>query len=144
MTTTPRARRDPILPMPTTQRGKVLFALGLVFWFALLMLPCALFWFASGNQINLQHASIPEAYLHPYLRIGTIMEPDARGLQITRSFLSSETETAACVQTDVRYLLWHNREGDINTTFCECYSRPAADALWSTTTSSPGACGTQP
>ncbi len=136
--TTRRANRGPILPMPTTRRGKILFALGLIVWFTLLMMPCALFWFASGHELTLQHASIPEPVIHPLLQLGTVMNPKERGMKITTSFTTHQTETNLCVETHVNYLLWQSRGGDQATAFCDCYQRNADS--WQSVSTNSGVC----
>jgi len=137
MTPTPR-RRDPILPMPITRRGKILFALGLIVWFSVLMLPCALFWFASGGEIILHHANIPEPVMHPLLQIGTVMNAQESGMQITTSTITNQTGTNLCVQTNVSYVLWKSRGGDQNTSFCDCYQRE--NESWLATSTTSGGC----
>lgn len=137
MTTQPKPR-NPIIPAPTTRRGKIFFALGLILWFLVLMLPCGLFWFASGNQLTLHHANIPEPVQHPLLQIGTVMNPRERGLNITTSYVTHQTDSAMCVQTNVSYLLWQSRSESPSTSFCDCYTR--VDDLWHSTGSTSGAC----
>jgi hypothetical protein len=137
MTTQPRPR-GPIVPMPITRRGKILFALGLTAWFLLLMMPCALFWLASGGEIHLEHASIPESALHPFLKIGTVMNRDARGFQITTSYVANQTDDAMCVQTNVSYALWQSRGENPNTSFCDCYTH--TEDQWQSTSTTSGAC----
>ena len=137
MTTQPR-RRDPVIPMPVTRRGKILFALGLTVWFMVLMLPCALFWLSSGGEIHLQHASIPESGIHPFLKISTVMNPDARGFHITTSYVATQSESAMCVQTNVSYLLWQSRGDNPNTSYCDCYAR--TEDQWQSTGTTSGAC----
>ena len=137
MTIPPRPR-GPVLPMPRTRRGKIFFALGLIIWFTLLMAPCGLFWMASGGEIILHHANIPEPVSHPLLQINSISESDYRGVRIVTSFVSSQTETNMCVQTQANYLLWHSRGENPNTTFCDCYARE--NDSWSFTATTSGAC----
>lgn len=131
-------RRDPILPMPRTRRGKILFALGLVLWFSILMLPCTLFWFASGGEIILHHASIPEPVTHPLLQIGTVMNSRDSGMQITTSYITNQTDADMCVQTNVSYLLWKSRGENQNTSFCDCYKRE--NESWLATSTTSGGC----
>jgi hypothetical protein len=133
MTTAPR--RNPVLPMPRTRRGKILFALGLILWFSVLMLPCGLFWFASGGEIILHHANIPEPVTHPLLQIGTVMNSQESGMQITTSYITTQTDTDMCVQTNVSYLLWKSRSENPNTSFCDCYQRENESWLATSTTS---------
>jgi len=137
MTTQPR-RRDPVIPMPVTRRGKIFFALGLTAWFLVLMLPCALFWLASGGEVHLQHGSIPESGVHPFLKIGTVMNPDARGFQITTSTITNQSDTALCVQTNVSYALWQSRSENPNTSYCDCYTR--VEDQWQSASTISGAC----
>jgi hypothetical protein len=136
--TIPPPPRGPILPMPRTRRGKTFFALGLVIWFLLLMSPCALFWFASGGELILHHANIPDPVSHPLLQIGTISESDYRGLRITTSYVTTQTETNMCVETHANYLLWRSRGESPNTAFCDCYAR--ANDTWQFTTTTSGVC----
>lgn len=136
--TTRTPRRDPVLPMPVTRRGKILFALGLLLWFSLLMLPCGLFWFASGNEIVLQHGSIPDPVSHPLLQIGTVMNAKERGMKITTSYITSQTDAQMCVQTNASYVLWQTSTNSPNASFCDCYAR--ANDTWSLTTTTSGTC----
>lgn len=137
MTTQPRPR-NPIIPAPVTRRGKILFALGLAVWFLVLMTPCALFWLASGGEVYLQHANIPESAVHPLLKIGTVMNPDHRGLNITTSYVTSQSDSAMCVQTNVNYLLWQSRGESPATSYCDCYTR--AEDQWQSTGTTTGVC----
>lgn len=139
VTTQPSSRR-PILTIPTTRAGKVAFGIALVLWFMLLSLPCAMFWFASGNEISIPHGSVPDAYDHPLLELGLIMTAENRGLKIKTSSIMSRGDNAVCVQTSLNYILWYSQESNPSTTLCDCYGRISTDKSWSSTTSTAGQC----
>jgi hypothetical protein len=132
--------RQPILPMPTTRRGKIGCGIALVLWFALLCLPCVMFWFASGNEIHIAHSSVPEAYDHPFLEIGLIMTTDNRGIKFKSSNIISNGDNAVCVQTNLNYVLWYSREENPSTSFCDCYKRDDTESTWSRTETISGEC----
>lgn len=120
---TDEERRRPLMPIPTTRRGKVLFGLALVAWFALLMTPCMLFFLAQGGEVVLQHANVPEPHEHPLLRVNLVMDADNRGFQVTSSHIPLRTEAAVCVQMAVHYLMWETDETDTAVRYCDCYAR---------------------
>ena len=122
--------RKPVLPMPTTRVGRFGCGIALVVWFTLLMTPCALFWLAFQGDIILNHASIPEAQIHPFLQIGLVMDTETRGLRITRSIPQTVTEQAMCVETWVDYFVWQSDGGAESARYCDCYSRTSSTSPW--------------
>jgi hypothetical protein len=138
--TTGRPPRQPILTIPQSRRGKIGCGMALVIWFLLLSLPCAMFWFASGNEIRLAHGNVPESYDHPLLEIGLIMEVANRGMKFKTSEIFSAGDNAVCVQTNLNYLLWYSRESNPATSFCDCYERENPAAAWSNIGTTPGDC----
>lgn len=132
--------RQPILTIPQSRIGKVGCGIALVLWFMLLTLPCAMFWFASGNEIQLQHGSVPEAYDHPLLEIGLIMTTENRGVKFKSSQIFSQGDNAVCVQTNLNYVLWYSREENPATSFCNCYERSDTAGTWSGTGTTDGDC----
>jgi hypothetical protein len=135
-----RPPRQPILTIPTSRAGKVGCAIALVIWFFLLSLPCAMFWFASGNEIQIPHGSVPEAYDHPLLEIGLIMNAENRGIKFKSSQIFSQGENAVCVQTNLNYLLWYTEEGNPTTSFCDCYKLSSTTGNWTNTGTTEGDC----
>jgi hypothetical protein len=132
--------RQPILPVPTTRRGKIGCGIALVLWFALLMLPCVMFWFASGNEIYIAHGSVPEAYDHPLLEIGLIMTTENRGIKFKTSSIIPDEANAVCVQTNLNYVLWYSREENPTASFCDCYERADTESTWSRIETITGEC----
>ena len=110
----------------------------LMLWFALLLLPCGLFYLAANGEIRLQHGDIPQSHAHPLLLISLVSEQNERGLRIEASHALA-VEPGLCVETAVRFVLWQSSGGDQNARYCDCYTRGAADA-WLLSETSPGAC----
>jgi len=132
--------RRPLIPTPKTPLQKAGCSIVLVFWFALLLLPCAMFWLAFGNHITIFHANVPEPEDNPLLEIQLIMEIENRGLQITRTNIHENSTTELCVQSNVSYLLWQSDSNDPNVTFCECYERENSEMDWEFVGTEPGLC----
>lgn len=133
--------RKPIIPIPTTRRGKALFALALVAWFAILLLPCAFFALATFGEITLSHGAIPESASHPWLKVRLIMDADNRGLQFTRSAILPDGEEEVCVETHVSYLMWQTRQiGELGVIYCDCYARTSSEMPWQLETTVTGQC----
>lgn len=124
-----RSRR-PLISMPNSRLGKLGCWALIVAWFMILMLPCGMFYLATGNAFTLQHASVPEPQEHPLLRVQLIMEIDNRGLQIARSSIQQSSATNLCVSSQVNYLLWASDGEDLDVAFCQCYDRETADDNW--------------
>jgi hypothetical protein len=122
--------RRPIITVPQSRLGRLLFGLGLALWFALLMLPCLFFFLATSGEITIWHNNIPDAAQHPALQVRLVMEIEQRGFQIIRSSLRPEGDTHLCIETSVSYLLWQRDETSRDTYYCDCYSRPNAEAQW--------------
>lgn len=137
-----RSRR-PLITVPDSRFGKLGCGLLVVIWFAVLMLPCAMFWLATGNAFTLNHANVPEPQEHPLLQVQLIMDVDNRGLQISRSSIQQSSETNLCVSSQVNYLLWASDGDDLNVAFCQCYDRETANDAWTFVgTQSTGLCET--
>lgn len=132
--------RRPLITIPTTRLGRVLFGMALVLWFVVLLLPCACFYLATSGQINIGHGSVPEPEIHPLLRINLIMEPDQRGLQLMRSVILPNSETSLCIETYISYALWQTDGSNSAVVYCDCYERTSADAVWTLTDSVYEAC----
>jgi len=123
--------RKPVLPVPTTRRGRLTMGVLVLFWFAILLLPCAFFALAINGDITFQHRSVPEPESHPFFQANLIMDVDNRGLQFTRSVIYPETESNTCVQTHINYLLWETSdEGDLSVVYCDCYERADTESIW--------------
>lgn len=136
--------RQPIIPVPTTPRGKIGCAIGLVLWFIVMMTPCTLFWFGFGNEFIIPHANVPDAHEHPLFKLGLMMTADYRGLSITNSSIITTDDNALCVQTNVNFLLWENRnQDDPATVYCDCYARENRETSWQLLRTESGKCGTE-
>ena len=134
-------QKRPFITMPTSRIGRFGCSIVIVIWFTLLLTPCAMFWLASGNQVILHHANIPDPVFHPMLEIGLIMTVDHSGFQFTSASITNEDEQSLCVQTSVNYLLWQNRtREDPATVFCDCYTRKDEEASWVMDVTSPDEC----
>ncbi len=132
--------RQPIIPQPQTLPGKIGCGIALFFWFALLMLPCGMVWLASGGEVVIGQ-NVPDASEHPRFQLRLIADADNTGLQITRSGVASQSESALCLQTQVSYLLWNrDDDSDQGVIYCDCYERASADTDWTLTTTETGAC----
>jgi hypothetical protein len=104
------------------------------------MLPCFCFALAINSEIRIPNGNIPEPEQHPFLQISLIMEIQQRGLQISRSTIVNSTETSACVETSINYLLWQTDESSAPATYCNCYERADANGQWQLTSNTLQAC----
>jgi hypothetical protein len=132
-------QEDAVVAAPAPRKrgplGRLGCAIGLVFWFLLILSPCLLFTLATQGEISLSLGSAPEQVA----RLWLVMEDDGRGLALSLpSVQSSADGNLVCVQTDVRYYLWQGQEDPSQ--YCACYTRPAADVEWQFTHSNDGAC----
>ncbi len=108
----------------------------LALWFLLLLTPCALVYLATKGEVTIPTGSVPGQEV----RLWLMTEDRNRGIGISTASVSGGNGTTdICLQTDVRYLLWAGH-GD-NSTYCECYTRPGADASWTSAAATvQGAC----
>jgi hypothetical protein len=112
---------------------------GIVIWFIAMLLPLFLIALAAQEEITIQHSGdVPDKHLHPLLQVRLVMDADNRGLNITNATLHRKSDTAMCVQSNVRFVLWQG-DGD-PVTFCRCYERDAPDTDWSQVTTEQGDC----
>lgn len=118
----------------------------LVFWFTILLSPCALFYLAANGEIRIWHGDIPEPHAHPRLLIELISEVDYRGVSVTNSSVLDQNpnDSEICVQTDVRYFLWETIDDNPDVSYCECYAREETDSLWTLTETTTDTCPTNP
>lgn len=105
-----------------------------VLWFLLLLVPCALFFFAVQQEFTVPLGGAPGQEL----RVWLVMEPRTRGIAYSIGQVAQQTDSDLCVQTGTSYVLWAGRPE--NTTYCECYERSAADQPWAYLSSTQGAC----
>ncbi len=107
-------------------------ALALLFWFAVLMMPCALFYLAARGEIRLEQRQAPQPHAHPLLLIALVSEAEDRGLRIERSWIAGSQldDNSLCVETAVSFLLWEASGGNQNVSFCDCYTRQDSGADW--------------
>lgn len=134
--------RRPIMTVPTSRPGRFLFGLMIGVWFLILLLPCAFFVLATSGSIRLNHGAVPEPETHPLFEMALIMSPEQRGLQLTRSVLSSGDATNQCVETYVSYVLWQTDGTDASVVYCDCYTRSDPQAVWTLASAVYTACGT--
>lgn len=114
----------------------------LVFWFALLLTPCGLFYLAANGEIRLEHGQVPDAHAHPRLLIALISESDDRGLRIESSTIkTADEDSMLCVETVVTFLLWESSGGNQNVHFCDCYRRLDEASSWDLISTHGAACG---
>lgn len=106
----------------------------LIFWFAILLLPCFLIVLAVQQEIVISTGGVPGQQL----RLWLISEPDERGLGYSTASVRQSEATAVCVQTDVRFLLWAGSAQPVS--YCECYERADESAEWSFVSSGEGIC----
>ena len=97
-------------PPPLPRRPGLIRRVGcwvlVVFWFALVMLPCGLLTLATQGQLTLRTGELEEQEV----RVWLIMEADTRGLGISSGAVTRQTETAVCIETTANYVLWAGRE----------------------------------
>jgi hypothetical protein len=113
----------------------------LVVWLPLILLPLFLLLLATQGEVALWHNdSFPNGEEHPFVQAKLLMDIDTRGLNVTRSYISSSNaqDTAACVQTNVRFLLWQGEGTPVD--YCDCYTRDAAGDAWEFQARTQGVC----
>jgi len=113
----------------------------LVVWLPLILLPLFLLMLATQGEFALWHGdSFPDGEEHPFLQAKLLMDIDTRGLNVTRSYISSSNaqDTAVCVQTNVRFMLWQGEGPPVD--YCDCYGRDAAADPWVFQARTPGVC----
>jgi hypothetical protein len=135
-----RRTRRTIIPRPTTPLAKVGCGAALVVWFAILLLPLAMFWLGSGRTITIPRGGIPDASDHPRLELRLIMDADNRGLQVKRAGVAQQNAELICIQESVTYLLWQSDENSENALYCQCYERESINAQWSLRGTTDGVC----
>lgn len=108
--------------------------LGLLIWFAILLLPCFLIVLAVQGEITLTTGSAPGQQT----RLWLVSEPDERGLAVSSAAVTERGSNALCVETSVRFYLWAGQAEP--SLYCECYERTSADAPWTTTGTANAAC----
>ena len=123
---------------PRSRKRRIGCAILIVLWFALLLVPCGLFYFAVQQEVTIPLGSLPGQEL----RVWLVMEPRSRGLGISSGQVASQTDSSLCVQTTTTYLLWAGRPE--NSTYCECYARSQPDQPWSYVSNMPGTCLAEP
>ncbi|MCY4064612.1 MAG: hypothetical protein OXG53_19785 [Chloroflexi bacterium] len=137
------SQSDGTPPAPRYRRARRLgCGLVLLFWFALLLTPCSLFYLAANGEIRLGHRDIPQPHAHPLLLVSLVSESEDRGLRIENSWIADSQGDGGmlCVETAVRFLLWQYSGGNQNVSFCDCYRRQNADANWEFVTTYGGFC----
>lgn len=113
----------------------------IVVWLPLILLPLFLLILATQGEFALWHNdSFPDGEEHPFVQARLLMDIDTRGLNVTRSYVSSSNpdDTAVCVQTNVRFLLWQGEGTPVD--YCDCYERDAANDPWQFDARTQGMC----
>ena len=118
---------------PRTPLQRIGCGILLIFWFALLLVPCGLLFLAVQQEIIIPQGDVPGAQT----RIWLIMEARQRGIGISTASVQQEGLTA-CVQTDARFLLWSGQSDPLQ--YCECYQQADSDAAWQYTVMNEGVC----
>lgn len=108
-------------------------------WLFFVMLPTFLLIMAMQGELGLWHGGdVPEPEAHPIILVRLLMDIDTQGFSVTTSSIASQTETAACMQTHVQFLLWEG-EGEA-VSYCDCYQRASANTAWLYNASTLGLC----
>ncbi len=123
-----------MLPPRRSPLRRVGCIIGLVIWFAILLLPCFLLILATQGEITISTGSARGQQT----RLWLISEADERGLALSTTSTRQDGENALCVQTDVRFLLWTGSSDPLS--YCECYDRGNAEDSWSFIESINGVC----
>ena len=113
----------------------------IVVWLPLILLPLFLLILATQGELALWHAdSFPDGEEHPFVQAKLLMDIDTRGLNVTRSYISSSNaeDTAVCIQTQVRFLLWQGEGVPVD--YCDCYARNTATDPWEFEARAQGMC----
>lgn len=113
----------------------------IVVWLPLILLPLFLLILATQGEVALWHNDrFPDGEEHPFLQAKLLMDIDTRGLNVTRSYISSGNaeDTAVCVQTNVRFLLWQGEGTPVD--YCDCYGRNAPAESWEFVARTQGTC----
>ncbi|MFN8379027.1 MAG: hypothetical protein U0452_10185 [Anaerolineae bacterium] len=129
---TPSESASPVAPR--SRKRRLGCTVLIILWFALLLVPCGLFYFAVQQEVTVPLGGAPGQEL----RVWLVMEPRTRGLGYSLGHVAIQTDSQLCVQTSTSYLLWAGRPE--NTVYCECYARSAADEAWTYLSSTQGAC----
>ncbi|MCA9913863.1 MAG: hypothetical protein KC496_10965 [Anaerolineae bacterium] len=135
-----RQSRRPLIPRPTTPLARFGCGVVLVIWFAILLMPFAMFWLGSGRTITIPQGNIPDASDHPYLEVRLVMDADNRGLQIKQAGVAERRDEQLCIEERVTYLLWQSEENSGNALYCQCYERENAEAEWALSGTTDGRC----
>ena len=140
------AREQFPVPEGENRRRNPLFRAGcglaVIIWFMLILTPCALFYLAANKEIRISFGDIPHPHEHPQLLISLVSERSDRGLRIETSRVVSRAkdDTTACVQSDVRFVLWQSQAGDLNVAYCDCYNSDDTDSGWQLFETMSGSC----
>jgi hypothetical protein len=106
----------------------------LILWFALMLLPLFFIIMVTQGQVIVPLGDAPEHEL----RVWLVSEARMRGFGIANAWEAARTETAVCVEHDVRFLLWMGEQEPSR--YCECFARADASAAWSFESGGPGEC----
>ncbi len=130
----------PLIQVPKSPLGRIVFGIAVVLWFGILLLPCAMFMLAVNGTIRIPHLSAPQPETQPFFEINLLMSVEQRGLQFVRSVLQPSTDNRQCVETHVSYLMWQTDGTNDSAVFCDCFTRQGDGASWQRSESTLEAC----
>lgn len=130
----------PVIQIPRSPIGRFFFGVALVIWFAILLLPCAMFSLATTGTIRIPHINAPQPETQPFFEINLLMSVEQRGLQFVRSVIVAGSDEQQCVETHVSYLMWFTDGTNENAIFCDCFAREQREGRWTLVDSSLDRC----
>jgi len=107
----PRSRRLPLIA-------------GLILFVSCGLCSCLMITLASQGEIVIPMGSAPDQVA----RVWLVMDARQRGIGVSSARVTSSSENALCVQTNVSYVLWQG-SGDA-VVYCECYTRLDDSPPW--------------
>lgn len=109
---------ETIVKPPMSPLRRLGCAVALVFWFALLMLPCFFFMLLRDGEIVMPQGELPGQEI----RVWLVSEIDQRGFGLSRPVIIPGSDpNQMCMVTHVDYYLWAGESESIS--YCECYMR---------------------
>jgi hypothetical protein len=127
-------RYVPAPPKKKSRWSRAGCAVFLLLWCVILLIPGFFIYMSVNQEIAIQWSDVPE---HRF-RIWLVSEIRQRGFGISTASIAQQDATSACVQTDLRYLLWQG-QGEPSV-YCECYARVGTEATWSYVNTTPEPC----
>lgn len=110
-------------------------------WFVFLLTPCLVAVLAVQREIAITWSDVPD----DAFRVWVVQERDAQGLALSsaRRINPASAPDAACVVTDVRFVLWGGdaeKAGALPVHQCACYVREDSSSAWRSLSAGPEAC----